>query len=512
MSNKGHNLVNNRANTTTNIISNNNYAIIFKNNSNKNQINQNEKIKLSENFNIEVTVSREKIILEKNILELIKNVYIPKMTDYNDDLDKKTRESLYDDYFLYVEYTTKDISQHININKYIIDNELGNHNNYKYNNDKEYVRDILNFFSKVKNLKNNYIDNVDYRIKLLVQEKLIIFENKKSYDYIFILLLRINYDLYSYIFFVNNSDFTFDSINSFLSEKIIPNNAASYTSEKRKQKVLFDNSSVQIKYIDEELGFNFDSIKIIELLKKQIISLDSINFCKCKTFNICIDDLYELIPYLSMLQNNYPDNIDIIILIERNEIEVKSESKNTQLIIIFRNDCFLFKFTFKLDNFSYYLKNLIKLFEDNNIIYFLPKIIIENKYYKIKIDYNLGSSGYYLDVIKIFESLNEPNFNVDNINFYESKKFNSNIDFDEIKKLILDLYANQVKDKDNLDYILRINKYDSKFFIFIRCNDKLYSYEYIFNDSNFSEEIEKLSSDKNIILPGGKNENKLLII
>ena len=166
------------------------------------------------------------------------------------------------------------------------------------------MQDIFSFLSKVKNLKNNNIEIVDYRIKLLAQEKLFIFEKKKSNDYIFIILLRINYDLYSYIFFVNNSDYPFDNIDSFLSEKIILNNSVSYTSEKRKQKILFDNGYIQIKYIDEELGFNFDAIEIIKQLKEQIIDLDSINFSKCETFNICIDDLCEFIPYLNKLQNN----------------------------------------------------------------------------------------------------------------------------------------------------------------------------------------------------------------
>ena len=509
---------NNNINSSNNnnITLNNNYNIntisnsaINSNNksyliSNNYQINKKEKKKLSGSFKIEVNIPNKNIKLKAEILELLNETKFPEISYHINDFSHETLVSLLEDYFSKIEENTNiilnDYGVIIKTNKYI--NEMENPAKYNEYDNFGYEFNILSFICKVKDLRNTHKKNVCYKIKLLAIEEIFADETKKRNkrnNFLFIIHLRINYDLNSYIFLLKNADTSFENIDSFFYYNIISNkdksdNSAYYIAEKIKIMVLFEDPSnkITIKY-PEKRAIYCKEIKIIEELKENNFNLSSVQFYESKEFKIEKENLYVIIENLQKFQKDFQHNVSIYILIEKSEIEIESEARKYKFIIVLRVDYLLYKFIFE---FSLPIPDFIlflELFENNNIIYFFSKLI-QNKHYQINIDCYSDSSGNYLESMKIFESLKEQNFIIDSVSFDESKTFNlrSNRDLEELKKIILDLYIYQNKvDCKNFDYILNKPKYESKFYIFIRYNGKLFAYEFRFENSYFFEEIKK---------------------
>ena len=503
------------SNNSSNINSNNNSNIDSNNNSNinsnNNQINQPEQIILSESLEIKVNVPKENIKLEDTILELLNETKFPKISYHIYDFDHGTLINLLEDYFYKMEENKNIILNNygviININKYI--NEMEDPDKYNEHNNYGYEYNILNFIKKVKDFRDDYKENVAYKIKLLAMEDIFADKTKKRNNFLFIIHLRINYDLNSYIFLLKNTDTSFKDIDSFFYNNIsninISDNSASYISENIKKMVLFEGPSnkIKIKYPEERADLFYDEIKIIEQLRENNFDLSSVQFYECKEFKkIKQENIYEIIKNLEMLQGNFQDNVEIYILIEKDEIEIESETKIYKFIVILRVDNLLYKFIFEFSLSISDLINFVELFENNNIIYFFLNFefirIIEIEHYDIKIKYYSGSFGYYLRTIKIFESLKNKNFINDFTIFDVSKTFNlhSNKDLEELKKLILVLYTYQKSEPENLDYFLIKPNYDSIFYVFIRCNEKLFSYEFRFENAYFFEDIKNFCSTK----------------
>ena len=501
------------SNNHSNINSNNQSNINSHNhsniNSNNSQINQEEKKILSESFEIEVNVPNKNIKLNNNILEILNETKFPKISYHINDFGHETLENLLEDYFSKIEENTNiilnDYGVIINTNKYI--NEMENPAKYNKYNNYGYEYNILNFICKVKDFRNDDKENVGYKIKLLAMEEIFAYETKKRNSYLFIIHLRINYNLNSYIFLLKNADTPLENIDSFFNKINISNknksdNSASYIAENIKKMVLFEDLpnkiKIKIKYPEEIADLYCNEIKIIEELKENNFDLNSVQFYESKEFKIRKEDLYKIIKNLQWLQIDFKDNVDIYILIERDETDTESETKKYKFIIIFRVDYLFYKFTLELDLPISDFILFVELFEDNNIIYYFLNFkfikIIQNEHYQIKIDCYSDSSGNYLESMKIFESLKEQNFINDSISFDESKTFNlrSDRDLEELKNLILNLYTYQKEvECKNLDYILNKPEYESKFYIYIRCNGKLFGFEFRFENSYFFDEIKK---------------------
>ena len=156
-----------------------------------------------------------------------------------------------------------------------------------------------------------------------------------------------------------------------------------------------------------------------------------------------------------------------------------------------------------MSNSTDFLNDLIHKIESfhnpsiaHKLIYFESKIIIESKYKKMKIEYALNSYGYYPTQIKIIDLLRKGNNDIDPKSFDVSKTFNLTSDegYEEIKEFITDFKDHLLEDYENLDYALKIKF--NKFFIYIRCNEKLFSYEFISENSEIFEKIKKLYQEE----------------
>ena len=220
-----------------------------------------------------------------------------------------------------------------------------------------------------------------------------------------------------------------------------------------------------------------------------------------------IDVLPNFLKYLNDCIINFEDRMELFLLIERNEIERRNETKMYTYYFILRSDNLLYEYKFDVQNSTDFLNDLIDKidsFHNLSIAYdflnFEPKIIIESKYKKIKIEYYFNSKGNDIDIMKIWESLDEPNNIIDPKSFYKSKTINltSDRDYEEIIDFIMDLKDHYIDDYEYLDFNLKIN--DCKLFIYIKCNEKLFSYEFIPKDSKFLDDIKTLASIESIIL------------
>jgi len=220
-----------------------------------------------------------------------------------------------------------------------------------------------------------------------------------------------------------------------------------------------------------------------------------------------IDALPEFLKYLNDCIIKFEENMELFLLIERIEKNKGNETKLYKYYFVLRNGSFAYEYIFEFPNSTEFLDDLIDKidsFHNLNIKYdflnFEPKIIIESKYKKIKIEYALYSYGYYPEKIKIMDLLLKGNKDIDPKSFDVSKTFNLTYDkeYDEIKEFIIDFKDHEAKDYENLDYVLKI-EYD-KFFIYIRCNDKLFSYEFIPKKTSIYKNIKKLFLEESIYL------------
>ena len=209
--------------------------------------------------------------------------------------------------------------------------------------------------------------------------------------------------------------------------------------------------------------------------------------------------LFKFLEYLNGCIKNFEDKMDLSLLIKRFENEKGSDIKRYIYYIILRSGASLYDFTFSMDNSTDFLNDIIhKIISFNNhsikyeFLDFEPKLIIESKYKKIKIEIALNWHRYYPDQIRIINLLGKGNNDIDPISFDESKTFNltSDEDYQEIEEFIYVFKYYQKKYSDNLDIVVKIKDYT--LFIYIRCNEKLFSYEFKSKDSKFFESVKNL--------------------
>ena len=265
---------------------------------------------LSNYFMINVKTPIKGFKPDKMLITLFDEINLPKLENYYNDFDTETLYKILNDYF----FQLKDIVKKL---EYI-------HINFENNMDPiilqgiDGLKNLQNFICKLNTFQTKNISNVNYMIKLLAKEEIFEIYNSEEIettnDYLFIVLIRIDNDLYSYIFLLEKTFYPLNQIITFFKDRNIK-----YKHERIILRVLSKNLNTKIDYKDLSIkDYNIDALKIIE----NISSLEDINSCNFYfTKKVKLDkedDLEQLINYLEQIQEKYYSNFDYFELKEGN--------------------------------------------------------------------------------------------------------------------------------------------------------------------------------------------------
>lgn len=211
---------------------------------------------LSSELNIFINTPKNNFKLDKKFIEIFEGIELPKLSNYIDNFDDSSlKYRILDDYFFDLKEAEKKFKENIiqkNEEKIVLKGNEG-------------LNNLKNLMSKLNKLYLKYIGNLFYKIKILFKEEILsLEENKKKYDYVFIILIRSNHEIYSYVFLLEKSKSPLDDIKKFLKDR----NITAYEIEEIKKRVLSRNLDIKIDYIDySSILIPFEEVKKFPDLK-----------------------------------------------------------------------------------------------------------------------------------------------------------------------------------------------------------------------------------------------------
>ena len=151
---------------------------------------------LSNYFMINVKTPIKGFKPDKMLIKLFDEINLPKLENYYNDFDTETLYKILNDYFFQLKEIVKKLEYiHINIENNMDPIILQGIDGLK---------NLQNFICKLNTFQTKNISNVNYMIKLLAKEEIFEIYNSEEVeitnDYLFIVLIRCDNDLYSYIF------------------------------------------------------------------------------------------------------------------------------------------------------------------------------------------------------------------------------------------------------------------------------------------------------------------------
>jgi len=273
-----------------------------------------EKIRLSNELGVVINAPIKGFKPDKKFVEIFEKIKLPELSNCIDEFDDNSIENkiLYD-YFFELKQAKKKFGENLILNNKAI----------KVLNGNDGLDDLKNLMRKLNKFQITYISNASYKIKILLKEEIIgLIEDQIKYDYLFIFLIRCNYEIYSYIFLLENSDSNLEEIIKFLKYSGI----TAYKYEQIKKRVLSRKLKFKIDYEDYSFCIiPLETLKIFEDLKNKI-NLENYLSKKEEINYTSEDDLNILYDNLDDISNNSNGNFeyfkkakdDIIFLLIRN--------------------------------------------------------------------------------------------------------------------------------------------------------------------------------------------------
>ena len=279
-------------------------------------LNNSTNVSLSSDLGIFVDTPIKEFKPSKEFAALFEEIKQPNLQNYYCDFDETTVDIILNDY----NFQMSEIKTKLGNINYIIEIKK---NNFVLQGD-DGLDKLINFLKKLNKFETKNISNASYKIKILAKEEVFgLEENQITADYLFIVLLRCNKNLYSYIFLLENSNSSLNDIILILKERSIK-----FESDKIKKRVLSKTLNIKIDHqnlVSEVVYFN--SFKTEENLSLEELYLNNYYSTK-KVKLVNQDDLKNLIILLEQINCNYYDNFTYEIFEESNIISIVIRNNN----------------------------------------------------------------------------------------------------------------------------------------------------------------------------------------
>jgi len=280
-------------------------------------LNNSTNVSLSSDLGIIVDTPIKEFKPSKEFAALFEEIKQPNLQNYYCDFDETTVDIILNDY----NFQMSEIKTKLGNINYIIEIKK---NNFVLQGYDDGLNKLINFIKKLNKFQTQNISNANYKIKILAKEEVFgLEENQITADYLFIVLLRCNKNLYSYIFLLENSNFSLNNIIHILKKRSIK-----FESDKIKKRVLSKSLNIKIDHqnlVSEIVDFN--SFKTEENLSLEELYLNNYYSTK-KVKLVNQDDLNNLKILLEQINCNYYDNFTYKIFEESNIISIVIRNNN----------------------------------------------------------------------------------------------------------------------------------------------------------------------------------------